>query len=215
MLIQNIFNFLLHLDESLLFLFQEYGLFIYAIIFFTLFAETGFVLTPFLPGDSLLFVVGALASKGMLNLFLLFVIIFSNVFCGDNVNYWIGRYLGPRVFREKSRLFKREYLLKTQDFYEKHGGKAIIIARFIPIIRTFAPFVAGIGSMYYLKFLAFSIIGTLLWVIVFLMGGYFFSAIPFISNHLEFLILAIIIISFTPILIGLLKNKLKRYPRYP
>ena len=195
------------MDEYVSIIIQNYGAFTYILFFLVIFAETGLVVTPFLPGDSLLFAVGVLSAQGILNIFLAFFLILIAVFIGDNVNYWIGRYLGPKVFREESRFFKREYLDRTQNFYEKHGGKAVIIARFMPIIRTFAPFVAGIGKMKYLKFLLFSITGSLSWVTLFLFGGYFFGGIPFVKDNFEFIIIGIIIVSFIPIIVEIFRRK--------
>ncbi|MFH0978530.1 MAG: DedA family protein [Candidatus Woesearchaeota archaeon] len=186
-----------HLDEFLGAAIQQYGVFVYLIVFVIVFMETGLVLTPFLPGDSLLFVSGTLASTGLLNIFFLFILVAIAAVLGDTVNYWLGSVFGEKVFA-KSRLFKKKYLDQTKEFYKKHGAETIILARFIPIVRTFAPFVAGIGKMNYVRFLIFNVIGALAWVVVFLLGGYFFGSLPFVRNNLTLVTLAIIVISMIP-----------------
>jgi membrane-associated protein len=163
--------------------------------------ETGFVVTPFLPGDSLLFASGTFAALGAFNVFFLFLLLFAAAVLGDTVNYWIGDKIGKKAFEKNYRLFKKEHLQKTQDFYEKHGGKTIIIARFIPIIRTFAPFVAGVSTMNYPRFLAFNVIGGFLWTSIFIFGGYYFGNIPTVKKNFEIVILVIIILSVIPIII--------------
>lgn len=202
-------QFFVHLDKNLEILISSYGVLIYPIIFIIIFAETGLVLFPFLPGDSLLFASGALAALGSLNVLLLFLIILIAAVLGDTINYWIGYYLGPRVFREKARFFKREYLDSTQEFYSKYGSKTIVLARFIPIIRTFAPFIAGIGSMNYTRFLLYNVIGGLAWVALFLFGGYFLGTLEIVKNNFSLFILAIIFISVIPGIIEFLRHKLK------
>jgi membrane-associated protein len=195
-------DLVLHLDRHLLALTQEYGVWVYAILFMIVFLETGVVVTPFLPGDSLLFVAGTLAAAGELNVHMLAAILIVAAILGDSLNYSIGRFLGPKVFRfEDTRFFKRAYLEKTQAFFDRHGGKTIIIARFVPIIRTYAPFVAGIGSMKYPRFLLFNVSGALLWVISLTYAGYFFGNLPIIKNNLTIVILSIIFISILPGLI--------------
>ncbi len=209
MILQTLLDFFLHIDKNLVLLVDNYGLLIYLILFLVIFCETGLVVAPLLPGDSLLFAAGGLAAIGSMNILVLFLLLLLAAILGDTVNYWIGHYLGPRVFKEKSRFFKQEYLLSTQNFYEEHGGKTIIFARFIPIIRTFAPFVAGIGSMNYSRFILFNIVGGLLWVVLFLFGGYFFSQIPFIENNFSWFILGIIFVSILPLIIGWLRRVMK------
>lgn len=199
----------MHVDKYISLLVMNYGLWVYFILFAIIFLETGIVITPFLPGDSLLFVVGSFAAAGAMNVFLLFIILSVAAVLGDTVNYWIGNYFGEKVFL-KSRFFKKEHLEKTKDFYHKHGGKTIIIARFIPIIRTFAPFVAGIGKMNYLRFLSFNIIGGISWVTIFVFGGYFFGSIPLIRENFTLAILLIIFISLLPPILMYLREKFKK-----
>jgi membrane-associated protein len=192
-------NIVLHLDTHLLSLIQQYGDWIYAILFLIIFAETGLVVAPFLPGDSLLFVAGALCGMGSMELHILMPLLMLAAFSGDNTNYWIGRLVGNKlVHRANSRFIRREYLDKTHAFYEKHGGKTIIFARFLPFIRTFAPFVAGVGLMRYRIFLMFSALGSAAWIASFTVGGYFFGNIPVIKNNLMLMVVGIIFISFLP-----------------
>lgn len=206
--IVKLFDIAIHFDRYLGVIIQQYGLWTYLIIFVVIFSETGFVITPFFPGDSLLFAAGAIAAIGGLNIFWLFFLLSLAAFLGNTSNYWIGFAVGPGVFKkENSRFFKKEYLDKTHDFYEKHGSITIIIARFMPILRTFAPFVAGIGRMTYWKFSIYSLIGSLLWVSLFLFAGYFFGNLPGVKNNFSLVILAIILVSFVPALIGWVKNK--------
>lgn len=200
-------DFFLHLDKNLQEVILTYGTAAYVLMFFIIFMETGFVVTPFLPGDSLLFVAGALASQGIIDIGLLFVILAFAAIMGDSVNYWIGSMVGKKVFHEKSRFLKKEYLVKTEKFYEKYGGKTIILARFMPIIRTFAPFVAGIGKMNYSWFISFNVIGGILWVSLFLFGGYFFGNIPVIKNNFEVSIFVIIFVSILPGIVEYIKHK--------
>ena len=168
------------------------------LLFAIVFCETGLVITPFLPGDSLLFVAGALASTGSMDVFVLFVLLAVAAILGDTLNYWIGSYAGPKVFHADSKYFKKQYLNMTYDFYEKYGNKTIILARFVPIVRTFAPFVAGIGKMNYFRFLLYNIVGGLVWVTLFVFGGYFFGNIPFVKNNFTVVLLIIIFVSFLP-----------------
>ena len=194
----NPIDFILHIDKYLSVIIQNYHDFTYLLLFAIIFLETGLVIAPFLPGDSLLFVAGAFAAKGVLNIWLLFFIFsFASIF-GDTVNYWVGHYFARGI--EKSRFFKKEYMDKTQGFYNRYGGKTIILARFLPIIRTFAPFVAGVGKMHYGKFLAYNIIGGFVWVTLFLFGGYFFGGIPIIEENFSTVILIIIGLSLAPII---------------
>ncbi len=203
-------DFVLHIDKHLFEIVTKYETWTYLILFLILFAETGLVVTPLLPGDSLLFAAGALAaSSGSLNIVYLIVILFIAVFAGDNTNYFIGNYVGPKVFEKNYKLLKREYLEQTRTFYAKHGGKAVIMARFVPIVRTFAPFVAGVGSMTYKRFIGFSVMGSLLWINVCLWAGYFFGGLTFVKENFSVVVLAIIFISIVPIIIGIIRNKLK------
>ena len=191
-------GFFLHLDTHLAFVITEFGPWTYVLLFFIVFAETGLVVTPFLPGDSLLFAAGAFAAQGALSVPVLFVLLAVAAILGDTVNYAVGAFLGPRVFRENVRFLRRDYLLRAERFYEVHGGKTIILARFIPIIRTFAPFVAGVGSMQYVRFLCYNVVGGFLWVGLFVFGGYFFGALPVVQENFEFVILGIIGVSLIP-----------------
>lgn len=201
-------DLVLHLDKFLPALIQQYGTWIYLALFLVIFCETGLVVTPFLPGDSLLFIAGAIAASGAMDPALLVVLLASASFLGDNTNYWVGRLAGPRIFRSESSPFlNRDYLDKTHQFYEKHGGKAIVLARFFPIIRTFAPFVAGMGSMDYRRFLFFSFSGSIAWVGFFVLGGYFFGNIPVIRDNLTLMMLGIIAVSLLPGVIGYLRHR--------
>ncbi|MCX6151986.1 MAG: DedA family protein [Ignavibacteriales bacterium] len=207
-LISQFFDFVLHIDVHLKEIIAQYNAWSYVILFIVIFAETGFVLTPFLPGDSLLFAAGTFAAIGAFNLVILILILCIAAIAGDTVNYWIGDFIGPKIFaKEKIKFLKKEHLQKTHEFYERHGGKTIIIARFIPIIRSFAPFVAGIGSMTYLHFIVYNVVGGILWVISFVIAGYFFGNLPFVRNNFSLVILAIIFISTLPGIIGYLKSK--------
>ena len=194
-LILFLIDFVLHLDKYLGQIIQNYGTWTYLLLFFVIFMETGFVVTPFLPGDSLIFAAGTFAGLGYMNIGILFALLAIAAIAGDTANYWIGHYIGPRAFSGSIRFLKKEYLDRTHAFYEKHGGKTIIIARFIPIIRTFAPFVAGVGAMTYGKFIAYNVIGGLAWVAIFSFGGYFFGNLPIVQENFTFVILAIIFIS--------------------
>jgi membrane-associated protein len=191
----------LHVDRHLLEVATLYGPWVYALLFLIVFCETGVVVTPFLPGDSLLFAVGALAGAGVLELGIVLPLLTAAAIIGDNTNYFIGRTVGPRVFTEHSRLLKREHLLRTQRFYEKHGGKAVVLARFVPIVRTFAPFVSGVGRMHYPRFLAFDIGGGVLWVWSFGLLGFYFGNQPVIKENFGFAIVGVIVISILPIVV--------------
>lgn len=208
MIIKNIFDFILHIDKYLGIIIQNYGAFSYLLLFLVIFCETGLVITPFLPGDSLIFITGTFAAKGTINVTLLFFILAAAAILGNTTNYWIGNYFGEKVFA-KNPLFRKDYLERTKEFYRKYGGIVIIISRFMPIIRTFAPFVAGIGKMKYVKFQFFNIIGGTLWVALFLFGGYFFGGIPFVQKNLSVIIYAIIVISFIPPVIEVLRRRRK------
>jgi membrane-associated protein len=197
-----------HLDKHLAVLLAQYGTWVYAILFLIVFAETGFVVTPFLPGDSLLFVAGALCGAGSMDLWVLNATLIAAAVLGNSVNYSIGRYLGPKVFHwENSRFFNKAALMKTHVFYESHGGKTLVITRFIPILRTFAPFVAGIGEMTYVRFQAYNIGGAVLWVTSLSVAGYLFGNLPIIQNNLSLVILGIIVVSTLPALIGYIKHR--------
>lgn len=205
-------DLILHLDRYLDFIIRSFGLWTYLILFIVIFIETGLVVTPFLPGDSLLFAAGAFAAKGSFNVSLLFFMLWLAAVLGDTANYWIGHYIGPRVFRENVRWLKREYLERTQAFYDKHGGKTIFLARFIPIIRTFAPFVAGIGKMRYGYFITYNVVGGLVWTALFIFGGYFFGNLPLVKDNFSFIIIAIILISVLPAVIEALRSRRATVP---
>lgn len=201
-------NFFLHIDEHLADLINLLGPITYVILFGIIFAETGLVIAPFLPGDSLLFAAGALAGSGYLNVIILYILLLVAAIVGDSVNYWIGNKIGPRVFaRENSRVFKKEYLEKTREFYAKHGGKTIILARFLPILRTFAPFVAGVGKMHYKTFLTYNVVGAFLWVTFFVFTGYFFGGLPIIQENFHYAVVIIVFLSLIPIVYEYLKYK--------
>lgn len=205
-------DFFLHVDVYLAQIITQYQQLTYLLLFVVIFIETGLVVTPFLPGDSLLFAAGSLAAlKGSpLNIVLLFILLSLAAIAGDTVNYWIGHYIGPRAFSGNIRFLKKEYMDKTHAFFEKHGGKAIILARFVPIVRTFAPFVAGVGAMTYPKFIAYNVIGGLLWVSLFTFAGYFLGTIPFVQEHFEFIVVAIVLISVLPMVYEFIKSRLEQ-----
>ncbi len=207
-LITQLVDLVVHLDQHLTLLLQQYGAWVYVLLFMIVFAETGLVVTPFLPGDSLLFVAGTLAAVGGMDVRLLITLLSLAAIAGDTVNYWFGSYLGPKVFhREDSRLLNRRHLERTHAFYERHGGKTIVIARFVPIIRTFAPFVAGIGRMPYARFLAYNVAGAVLWVVSLTLAGYYFGNLPFVKRNLSLVILGIIILSILPGVIEYLRHR--------
>lgn len=204
----DLLSFLLHVDDHLLEFIKNYGVWIYAILFLIIFVETGLVVMPFLPGDSLLFAAGALAaSTGAMNPWILIILLFVAAVLGDTLNYQIGKYIGPRVFEIDSRFINKQHLIKTQQFFEKHGGKTIIFARFIPFARTFAPFVAGAGSMNYKFFLSFNVVGGFLWIASFITLGYMFGNVPVIKDNFTYLIFGIIILSILPPVIEFMRHK--------
>src|SRR5512143_2047996 len=203
-------DFFLHLDKHLAEVIQAYGTWTYALLFAIVFLETGLVVTPFLPGDSLLFAAGSFAALGALDPGLLFLLLAVAAVVGDTVNYAIGAFLGPKVFHyPRSRFFNPEHVRRTHAFYEKYGGKTIIIARFVPIVRTFAPFVAGIGAMSYPRFLAYNVVGGVSWVALCLGAGYFFGNLPFVRKNFSLVLLAIIVISVLPALVEYLRHRLQ------
>ena len=203
-------DFFLHLDRHLSDIIAQYGTWTYAILALIIFCETGLVVTPLLPGDSLLFAAGTFAALGSLDPRLLNLLLFAAVIAGDNVNYWIGRFVGPRAFTGEVRFFRREYLDRTRGYFERHGGKTVILARFIPIVRTFTPFVAGIGAMTYPRFLAYSLAGGALWVSAFLWAGYFFGNLPVVRENFSLVILGIIGMSVIPIVAGMVRDRRRR-----
>jgi membrane-associated protein len=202
-----IIDVFLHIDEHLATLIADYGWWTYFLLFLIIFLETGIVITPFLPGDSLLFAAGALAVGTVLNVHLLVVLLFIAAVSGDALNYTIGKHVGPRVFTERSRFLKKEHLIRTQEFYERHGGKTIVMARFVPIIRTFAPFVAGIGRMGYARFATYNVLGGLLWVSIFLYAGFFFGNIPIVRDNFTLVILAVIALSLIPVFVEMIRQR--------
>lgn len=201
---QIILNLLLHTDQAIGTLIQSYGIFVYAFLFLIIFVETGLVIMPFLPGDSLLFIAGTFAAVGSLNIYTLAILLCIAAILGNIVNYWIGRLLGEKVF---SKFIKKEHLEKTKTFYEKHGKKTLIITRFMPIVRTIAPFIAGVGKMSHTSFLAYNTIGGISWVVLFTFAGYFFGNFQFVKNNLTLIVLVIVLLSITPGIIASLKKK--------
>lgn len=208
--IKSIIDFILHIDTHLGQLISSYGGITYAILFIIIFIETGLVITPFLPGDSLLFAAGAFAALGSLNVFFLLVFLALAAFLGDTANYWIGHFFGEKLIANPKIPIKKSHIEKTQDFFAKHGGKTIILARFVPIVRTFAPFVAGIGKMSYGHFISFNIIGGIAWTSLFVLAGYFFGNIPSVKHNFSLVIFAIILVSLAPMVIEFIRSKLKR-----
>ena len=207
-MIGTVIDFILHIDQHLTALSAQYGMWIYAILFLIIFCETGLVATPFLPGDSLLFAAGGIAAVGGMNIHIMVLILLVAAILGDAVNFMIGKYFGAKLFSNPdSKIFRRAYLEKTHACYEKHGGKTIIIARFVPIVRTFAPFVAGMGDMHYGRFIRYNIIGALAWVLLFSYLGYFFANIPLVKNNLGLVLGAIIVISILPAVIEIVRAK--------
>jgi membrane-associated protein len=212
-IVQWFVEFVLHLDTNLQELVQNYGLYVYGILFLIIFCETGLVVAPVLPGDSLLFAAGAIAATGKLNPWGMILSLTVAAILGDTVNYWIGALIGPKVFtRPKSMFFNPDHLRRTHEFYERYGGKTIIIARFLPIIRTFAPFVAGVGSMSYRRFIAYNVIGGALWVPAFVGGGYFFGNLPLVKKNFTLVIFAIILLSLMPMVIEVIRHRRRRKP---
>lgn len=209
-----IIDLFLHLDVHLAELVNTAGVWTFVLLFFVIFMETGFVITPFLPGDSLLFAAGSLAAleSSHLNVGIVYIVVTLAAVLGDTANYWVGHMVGPRVFTEKVRFLKKEYLDRTHDFYERHGRITIFLARFVPIIRTFAPFVAGIGNMSYIHFISYNIFGGICWTALFLFGGYFFGNIAFVKDHFSLVIVAIILISAIPAVSEVIKSRKPKIP---
>ena len=210
--ISTLIDFILHIDVYLADIIRDYGLWTYGILFLIIFMETGFVVTPFLPGDSLLFAAGTFAAgtEPALDVWILWALVFIAAILGDTVNYWIGNKVGPKAFEQDYRFLKKEYLEKTQRFYDKHGGKTIILARFVPIVRTFAPFVAGVGTMHYGRFVSYNIIGAFLWTVIFIFLGYFFGQIPFVQNNFELVVVVIILISVVPMVVEYVRSRAQK-----
>lgn len=208
--IKSILDFILHLDVHLGQIISTYGIATYAILFAIIFVETGLVFVPFLPGDSLLFVAGAFAALGSLNIFVLLALLILAAIAGDTANYWIGHFSGEKIIASKKSPINEKHLTKTNEFFKKHGGKTIILARFVPIVRTFAPFVAGIGKMQYRKFLIYNVIGAVSWVTLGTLAGYFFGNITVIKNNFTLFIIAVVIVSLVPIIFQLIREKLRK-----
>lgn len=209
-IIKSLFDFILHIDVHLGEIISNYGLLTYGILFLIVFVETGLVLTPFLPGDSLLFAAGAFAALGSLNIVAVIVLLITAAILGDTVNYWIGHFFGEKMIANPKIPINKEHIDKTKAFFDKHGGKTIILARFVPIVRTFAPFVAGVGKMSYKHFISYNVIGGILWVLIFSLGGFLFGNIPSVKHNFSFVIIAIILLSVLPIVLEFLKKKIKK-----
>lgn len=213
MFVMSLIDFILHIDTHLAEIISQYGVVTYAILFGIIFIETGLVVTPFLPGDSLLFAAGAFAALGSLNIFVLIILLCTAAILGDTVNYWIGHFFGRKLIANPKIPIKDEHIKETEKFFEKHGGKTIILARFVPIVRTFAPFVAGIGKMHYGNFISFNVIGGIAWVILFTLTGFFFGNIPAVKHNFSVVIMAIILISVLPMVYHSLQKKFKKNSR--
>ncbi|MGD0077959.1 MAG: DedA family protein [Sedimentisphaerales bacterium] len=204
----HLINYVLHLDKYLSFIIENYGLWCYLIFFLVIFCETGLVVTPFLPGDSLLFALGTLAAAGSLEIASIFALLSIAAVAGDSANYTIGKYFGDVILKHQGKWFlKKEHIDRTHSFYERYGAKTIVIARFVPIVRTFAPFIAGVGKMTYLKFFSYNVVGGLLWVTLFIFGGYFFGNIPVVKRNFSLVILVIIVLSILPAVIEIIREK--------
>lgn len=208
--IHTLIDFILHLDEHLVKIVSTYGLLTYVFLFLIIFCETGLVVLPFLPGDSLLFATGALAALGSMNIFVVLAILSAAAIVGDTVNYWIGHFFGEALIKNPRIPIKQEHIDKTNEFYAKHGGKTIILARFVPIVRTFAPFVAGVGKMHYDTFISYNVIGGLLWVFAFTLAGYFFGNLPWVKHNFEIVVFAIVGISVIPMIFEVVQSKLHK-----
>ncbi len=206
-ILNTIIDVFLHIDKNLAVIISQYGALTYGLLFLVIFMETGFVVTPFLPGDSLLFAAGALAAMGSFQILFLYGLMLIAAIAGDTVNYWLGHFIGPKVFERNSKLLKKEYLDQAVKFYEKYGGKAIVLARFVPIVRTFAPFVAGVSKMHYGNFITYNIIGGFTWVTLFLFTGFWFGNIPFVKENFHYVVVAIVLISVVPIVLEIIKKR--------
>ncbi|MCX6706035.1 MAG: DedA family protein [Candidatus Woesebacteria bacterium] len=215
-IIRTVIDIFLHLDKNLAMVIGQYGTATYGLLFLIIFMETGFVVTPFLPGDSLIFAAAALSAtsslstSGGFNIWVLYILLLIAAILGDTVNYWIGHFIGPKVFEKDSKLIKKAYLIKTQKFYDKYGGQAITIGRFVPIVRTFVPFVAGVAKMSYKFFFIYNILGGILWVSLFTWTGYFFGNLPFVKANFHYVVVVIILISITPIVYEFVKSKIRK-----
>ena len=207
-LVAQFWDLVVHLDRHLAVFVAQHGIWVYALLFAIVFCETGLVVTPFLPGDSLLFVAGTLAAAGGMDIVTVMAVLVAAALCGDNVNYWIGRWVGPHVFHyRESRWLNPRHLERTHAFYARHGGKTVVIARFVPIVRTYVPFVAGVGTMPYARFIAFSVFGALFWVLSLCLAGYFFGNLPIVKNNLSVVIVLIVLASMSPGLVAWLRHR--------
>lgn len=207
---KTIVDIFLHLDKNLAMVISQYGVATYGFLFLIIFMETGFVVTPFLPGDSLIFAAAALSATSSLNIWLIYFLLMFAAILGDTVNYWIGHFIGPKIFEGEHKFIKKEYLIRTQKFYDKYGGQAITIGRFVPIVRTFVPFVAGVAKMSYKYFIIYNILGGVLWVSLFTWTGYFFGNLPFVKANFHYVVVVIILISITPIVYEFVKSKIRK-----
>jgi membrane-associated protein len=206
-LIRTLIDFILHIDQHLQQIIGQYGVLTYLILFLIVFCETGLVVTPFLPGDSLLFAAGTFAAAGSLEVEILVLVLGIAAIAGDTVNYWVGRWIGPRAFSGRIRWLRHDYVTRTEEFYRRHGGKTIVLARFVPIIRTFAPFVAGVGTMNYSRFIGYNVAGGIAWVVLFTVGGYLFGNLPTVRNNFSLVVLGIIAVSLIPLVTEWLKAR--------
>lgn len=206
--LKTVIDIFLHLDKNLAMVVENYGALVYGLLFLIVFMETGFVVTPFLPGDSLLFAAGALSASGTMHITVVYPMLLAAAVLGDTVNYWIGHFFGPKVFEKDHKLIKKAYLVKAQKFYDKYGGRAIVLARFVPIVRTFAPFVAGVAKMDYKKFIMYNFLGGFIWVTVFTFAGFLFGNLPFVKENFHFLVVIIIFVSVAPIVYEYVRAKL-------
>lgn len=209
--VKQVVDFFLHIDKNLVLIVNNFGIWSYGLLFMVIFCETGLVVTPFLPGDSLIFAAGALSAGGALSIVSLYLILVAAAFLGDTVNYWIGHFIGPKAFEGDHKFLKKEYLQKAQAFYDKHGGAAIVLARFVPIVRTFAPFVAGVSKMNYKHFIFYNFMGGAFWVTLFLFTGFFFGNLPWVKDNFEYLIVVIVLISVVPMVIEWYKAKTDKH----
>lgn len=214
-LVRQFVDIFLHLDKHLTQVTSDYGTWTYAILFTIIFCETGLVVTPILPGDSLLFAAGALSALGSLNVWLMGVLLIVAAILGDMVNYWAGHYFGARIFKPDAKILKTKYLVMTEQFYAKYGAKTIVLCRFVPIVRTFAPFVAGMGRMTYAKFFSYNVIGAIAWVVICLAAGFFFGNIPIVQKNFSLVVLAIIFVSILPAIVGIIQARRNRPPSAP
>lgn len=210
-LLNTLIDLFLHLDRNLATVIELYGPLVYGLLFLIVFMETGFVVTPFLPGDSLLFVAGALSATGGMHIAVIYPLLLAAAIIGDTVNYWIGHYVGPKIFEKDSKFIKKEYLHKAQHFYDKYGGFAILIGRFVPIVRTFAPFIAGIAKMHYRTFFMYNVVGGFVWVTLFTFAGYLFGNLPFVKENFHYVVVVIIILSIAPIVYEYIHAKLIKH----